>query len=87
MDSILKVTGKRQAKLPPAFCNEFGIKPGDELILNRRNLNGKIFWVINVPNKIKPEWYASLRGYAKGKCHAMASVRKTIAKHSHLAGK
>ena len=79
MINTMKITSKRQATLPAALCSELGVKPGDRLLLERRQIRGSRMWVVSVPEKEKSKWLGSLRKYAKGKNHGMDSIRRSIA--------
>ncbi|OGV37118.1 MAG: hypothetical protein A2X48_04725 [Lentisphaerae bacterium GWF2_49_21] len=79
MISTIKITSKRQATLPVALCNQLGIKPGDRLLLDSRQIEGKRMWIVSIPEKAKTKWFGSLRKYSKGKKHGMDSIRKSIA--------
>jgi len=45
MQSI-RLTSKRQATFPVQLCQELGIKPGDDLILERKKIEGDITWIL-----------------------------------------
>ncbi|MFP4257559.1 MAG: AbrB/MazE/SpoVT family DNA-binding domain-containing protein [Desulfovermiculus sp.] len=38
MSHTIKLTSKRQATFPVQLCREIGIQPGDELVLERKEL-------------------------------------------------
>jgi len=74
----LKLTSKRQATLPATLCEELGVKPGDELQLERRILGGDAAWVIHAKEKPGMPWFGALSGYAAGKSHEMDTIRASI---------
>jgi bifunctional DNA-binding transcriptional regulator/antitoxin component of YhaV-PrlF toxin-antitoxin module len=76
---ILRITAKRQATLPAALCKELGVRPGDTLELERRELEGEAVWVLRAP---KPDWswLGAARKYARGKSHDWHEIETAIAK-------
>lgn len=82
--TTVKITSKRQATLPKALCDEMRVQPGDSLIVERRRIENEDAWVIR-PAPGSGEgglnrfgWVGSLKRYAVGKSHDMASVRRSI---------
>lgn len=77
--SIIRITSKRQATLPRALCDDMGVQPGDSLSVERVHLDGRDTWIIRParpPSRFA--WMGSLRQYAAGKPHDMASIRRSI---------
>lgn len=74
----LRITSKRQATLPLQLCEELGIKPGDEIILERQKTAGEVKWLLKPKKKIQSDWFAQLKAYAKNKEHDMAAIRSSI---------
>jgi len=79
MQSI-RLTSKRQATFPVQLCQELGIKPGDDLILERKNIKGDIAWTLKPKKSVESKWFAVLKKYAKNKDHNLESIRITIGK-------
>ena len=52
MQSI-RLTSKRQATFPIKLCQELGVKPGDHLILERKNIEGDIAWTLKPKKKCR----------------------------------
>ena len=73
----IRLTSKRQATLPVALCDELRVGPGDELLLERRALDGETLWVLR-PARADLAWFGSLRRWAKGKSHDPRRIRKSI---------
>ncbi len=74
----IKMTSKRQATFPAELCQQMGIHPGDELVLEHRLINGEMCWIL-YPHERKLSWLGALRKYAKNKPHAMEDIRRSIA--------
>ncbi len=74
----VRLTSKRQATLPVQLCEELGVKPGDEIILERQKTEDEITWLLKPKKKIQSRWFAQLKKYAKNKEHDMASIRGSI---------
>jgi bifunctional DNA-binding transcriptional regulator/antitoxin component of YhaV-PrlF toxin-antitoxin module len=74
----IRLTSKRQATLPLQLCEELGIKPGDEIILERQKTAGEIKWLLKPKKKVQSRWFAQLKKYAKNKEHDMATIRSSI---------
>lgn len=75
----IKLTSKRQATLPVELCREMGIKPGDELKVEKRLVGRERVWTLR-PASNSLDWYGSLSEYAKGKSHDLSEIRKSIGK-------
>jgi len=74
----IKVSTKRQATFPKQVCESMGLKPGDDLYLDRRVENHREVWVLTPATKAARPWFGSLREYASGKTHDMDSIRESI---------
>lgn len=74
----VKLTAKRQATFPVEVCEELGVKPGDRLLLERREMDGAPAWVIHPASPTGSPWFAALRRFAVGKSHSMADIRRSI---------
>ncbi len=75
-----RLTSKRQATLPVQLCEELGVKPGDEIILERQKTTDEITWLLKPKKKIQSRWFAQLKKYAKNKEHDMVSIRSSMGK-------
>lgn len=75
--SAIKVTAKRQATLPVEFCRELGIKPGDEINVEKRMMGKERVWLLQ-PASSSLSWFGSLKKYTQNKSHDMADIRKSI---------
>lgn len=75
----LKITGKRQATLPQALCDELGVGPGDTLTVERREIDGEAVWVLRAA---KPDWswLGAAGEYARGKSHDWDEIERSIAR-------
>lgn len=73
----IKLTAKRQATFPAALCRELGVRPGDRLVLERREIDGEAAWVLRKP---EPDWAwaGSLKGYAGGRSHDWEAIEASI---------
>ncbi|HUT32217.1 MAG TPA: AbrB/MazE/SpoVT family DNA-binding domain-containing protein [Planctomycetota bacterium] len=76
----IRMTAKRQATFPRAVCEEMRLSPGDKVALDRRVVDGELVWVLRPEKPSVPKWFGSLRRYARGKCHSMDAIRKSIEK-------
>ena len=54
----VRLTSKRQATLPVQLCEELGVKPGDEIILERQKTTDEITWLLKPKKKIQSRWFA-----------------------------
>ena len=75
--SAIKVTAKRQATLSVEFCRELGIKPGDEINVERCVMGSERVWILR-PSSPSLSWFGSLKKYAQHKSHDMETIRKSI---------
>ena len=82
MTQTLTLTSKRQATFPAKLCRELDVKPGEKILLERRELDGEPAWILHTKPKIKNEWFGILRHYAKNKTHNMNSIRRNIGQKS-----
>lgn len=73
----IKLTTKRQATFPAALCRELGVRPGDTLVLERRDVDGEPAWLLRKPRPAW-NWAGSLRNYAAGRSHHWEDVEKSI---------
>lgn len=80
MTATIKLTSKRQATFPADLCRELGIKPGDELVVERRLIDGQTGWLLAHPKPAATPWFGSLKAYAKGKSYDLEAIRASIAK-------
>jgi len=78
MVKTLKLTSKRQATFPAALCDELGVRPGDELKLERKVLDGESAWIIQAKEKPEMPWFRALNAYAEAAGHDMESIRASI---------
>ena len=74
----VKVTAKRQVTFPRKVCESIGIRAGDEIVLERRNLGDGEVWCLRSERRPERAWLGALRGYARGKEHGMDAVRDSI---------
>jgi bifunctional DNA-binding transcriptional regulator/antitoxin component of YhaV-PrlF toxin-antitoxin module len=77
--STIKITTKRQATLPVELCRELGVRPGDELRIEKKLIRGERVWTLQ-PGSPPDSWFGSLRKYARGKSHSLESIRGSIGK-------
>ncbi len=75
----IKLTSKRQATFPVEVCNDLGVGPGDEIFLEKTEVNGARSWILRT-RQPDTGWFASLEQYAQGKSHEMNEVRVSIGK-------
>ncbi len=76
--TTIKMTSKRQATFPTELCEDMGVGPGDELVVEHKLLKGELVWVLK-PRGNKLEWMGALKKYARNKSHEMDDIRKSIA--------
>ena len=80
MSQTVKLTSKRQATFPVRLCQELGVAPGDDLILERKKIDGEITWLLRPRKKMESKWFGGLKKYAAGKSHDMESIRSSFGK-------
>ena len=80
MIQTLKMTSKRQATFPARVCEDLGVGPGQEIFLERRDIDGRPAWLLAAKSGMVNAWFGALHRYAAGKPHDMASVRRSVAK-------
>lgn len=80
MIQAMTLTSKRQATLPARLCEEMAVMPGDKLLLERSEIDGKPAWFILSEKSIEKPWFGSLKKYAVKKSHDMTEIRKSIGK-------
>jgi len=80
MRSLIRLTTKRQATLPRQLCEEMRLRAGDALVVDAKVVGGVRVWFLRPAARIATPWFARLKGYAKGKRHDLASVRKSVEK-------
>jgi len=78
--ATIRLTSKRQATLPRALCEEMRLEPGDAVLVDAKVVDGERVWVLRPVSDAHPEWFGSLRDYARGKPHGMKAVRRSIDK-------
>ena len=76
----IKVSAKRQATFPKQVCEALGVRPGDDLFLDRRIENDREVWVITPAREVPRPWLGRLRKYASGKGHDMDTIRASVAR-------
>lgn len=81
MTHTIKLTSKRQATLPSQLCLELGIRPGDDLLLERKDLDEGTVWVLKPKPRLSSNWFARLKHYARDKDHDMDAIRRSVGKH------
>jgi bifunctional DNA-binding transcriptional regulator/antitoxin component of YhaV-PrlF toxin-antitoxin module len=75
----IKLTAKRQATFPAKLCRDLGLRPGDRLALERREVDGMAAWVMRpISGDRNSSWFGALRPFASGKSHAMDEIRQSI---------
>lgn len=78
--TTIRLTSKRQATLPRALCDEMHLEAGDAVLVDAKVVDGERVWVLRSVSGDRPEWFGSLRDYARGKPHGMRAVRRSIDK-------
>ena len=74
----VRLTSKRQATFPARLCEELGVGPGDELFLERRDIDGAPAWVIRTTLAGETPWFGALRHFASERSHEMPDIRRSI---------
>jgi bifunctional DNA-binding transcriptional regulator/antitoxin component of YhaV-PrlF toxin-antitoxin module len=74
----VKLTSKRQATFPVALCEELGVRPGDDLSLERREVDGAPAWIIRTRVSGGLPGFAALRRFAVGKSRDISDIRRSI---------
>ncbi len=74
--AAITLTAKRQATFSRALCEELAIGPGDELLVERRLLDGETVWILR-PKKVDWAWIGSVP-VREGVSHDMDDVRASI---------
>ncbi|MCK5070907.1 MAG: hypothetical protein KAR01_10205 [Desulfocapsa sp.] len=80
MNQTVKLTSKRQATFPVQLCQDLGVTAGDDLILERKKIDGEIAWLLKPRKKTESKWFGGLQKYSAGKDHDMESIRCSIGK-------
>lgn len=78
MTHTIKLTSKRQATFPVQLCREMGIKPGDDLVLERKETDEGLVWILRTQPRHSSSWFGRLNRYSKGKSHDMEAIRESI---------
>lgn len=79
--ATIKITSKRQATFPAQLCGDLGIGPGDQVMVEPLEIDGKTVWTIQpLKSETTDNWYGSLSKYAKGKSHDMDDIKGSIIK-------
>ena len=79
--TTIKISSNRRVTLPKKLCDEMRVRPGDSLVVERQLIGKENVWVFHpVPrgSLSKLAWVGSLKRYAVGKSHDMASIRRTF---------
>ncbi len=74
----VKLTSKRQATFPASLCEELGVGPGDELFLERREVEGSFAWILRTAAAGGTPWFGALRRFASDKSHEMPDIRRSV---------
>ncbi len=72
------LTAKRQATFPASLCDELGVGPGDDVLVERRIVGKQLVWVLR-GRKPDWSWVGAARKYAEGKSHRWTDVEQAIA--------
>lgn len=81
MSTTIKLTSKRQATLPSQVCEKLGLKPGDDIDLIPKIVDGEQVWVLQKHAAPSRPWLGSLRKFAVNATdHSMEAIRESIAK-------
>ena len=75
----VKLTSKRQATFPASLLKDLGLRPGDELALERSRRKGEVVWILRSPAP-RTSWIGSLKRYARGKSHRLKDIRAAVGK-------
>ncbi|MFP4573910.1 MAG: AbrB/MazE/SpoVT family DNA-binding domain-containing protein [Desulfobacterales bacterium] len=78
MAHTIKLTSKRQVTFPVQVCRELGLQPGDELILEPKEMDEGYVWILRLKSRRPQTWFGRLNNYASGKSHDMEDIRKSI---------
>jgi bifunctional DNA-binding transcriptional regulator/antitoxin component of YhaV-PrlF toxin-antitoxin module len=78
MTQTLTLTSKRQATFPVRFCEEMNVRPGDKIVLERKELEDGPAWVLHPAEPARDEWFGILKHRAANKPHDMESIRESI---------
>ena len=77
--ATIKITSKRQATFPAELCGDLGIEPGDQVMVEPLEIQGKRVWTIKpMISESDDEWFGALSKYSKGKSHKMDDIRASI---------
>ena len=82
MIQSMTLTSKRQATLPASLCKEMAVLPGDKLLLERSEIDGKPAWFILSKKNIETPWFGSLGKYAEKQSHDMSEIRRSIGENT-----
>ena len=85
MKQTVRLSSKRQATFPAQLCKELGVKAGDDLILERKNIGGSMAWVLKPKKNPAATWFTGLQNYATHKERDMESIRAAIGKALAMA--
>ena len=77
--TTIKITSKRQATFPIELCEDLGLEPGDDLILEQKIINGQLMWILR-PLDERLAWLGALKKYAHNKSHQLEDIRRNIAR-------
>ncbi len=77
----IRLTSKRQATFPAQVCRELGVKAGDVLILEQKEIEGIATWIIRPQKTVQTKWFGGLKKYGRGKDHDMETIRASIGKN------
>ena len=78
MPHTIRLTSKRQVTFPVQLCRELGIQPGDELVLERKEIGEGDVWVLKLKSEHSQTWFGRLSKYASDKSHDMEDIRASI---------
>ncbi len=78
MSHTIRLTSKRQVTLPVQLCRELGIQPGDELVLERKEIAEEEVWILKLQSQQSQTWFGRFKKYASDKSHNMEDIRSSI---------
>ena len=76
----VRLTSKRQATFPAQLCRELGVEAGDDLILERKKIDGDVAWILKPKKRIESKWFGTFQKDAGRKKHDMVSIRASVGK-------
>lgn len=76
------MTSKRQVTFPVSICDELKIRPGESIVIDRREIDDNPVWGLIRSKQEGMPWFGAFRSYATDKSNDMSDIRDSMGRKS-----